>query len=402
MSRKDPLDARKGLNDLSKRAEFPLGELLPEETREKFQPTAKPGEGEQPLPTPAEAEELPQPSKFPGGPQQTVRPRIPGQSKESPDIPGYTKHAPGEYTGMSPKELEQKRQELGVDEDEEEISTDKPSKPSWRDIAKEKLKSLDPRQKAKEKMEERFGPPEKLQEAAKILNEFASDMANVDINTAKNFVAGLDLPDIIKERADRILRGMRYAPESPNADENGEVPIGGHRIFQHALNQLGANSPKEVEKASIWLNDDPQGQQFLERARDQYLIRNAVNMIENTILRQEGEGVIRTGPRPERKSPQQRQEEKRIKNLKEQLEKGQISQEEFDMKLKGEEKKEEEEKEEKEEKEPKPETAPASDIAALNELQRKYNAGEISEEDYRRERARLLHASKLNLFKNQN
>ncbi len=390
MSRKDPLDARKSPSDLSKRAEFPLGELIPEEERKKLQPE-KPAQkelpGEAPMPTPEEAEELPEVRKTPGGPQHTVRPRIPGQSAESPDVPGYTSHEPMEHTGLSPEELRQKREELGVSE--EPVT----EKPSWRDVAKEKLKSLDPKQRAKEKMEERYGPSEKLQEASNGLNEFAENLANVDLAGAKQYINSLDLPELIKERADRLFRGMRYDPGSPRADEHGEIPIGEVRVFQHALNQLKATTTKEIEKATNWLQETPEGQSFLEHARDQYLIRNVMNMLNNTVLRQEGEGVIRTEPRPERKSPQQKREEKRIKSLEKQLEEEKITQEEFERKLKEEPFKEPTKEKSKEV------SKETANLNALNDLQRRFNAKEISEEEYRRERARLLKAKRLNLRK---
>lgn len=398
MFRKNHLDARKVPSELSKRAEFPLGELLPEEQREGLQPEKEKDKKEEEI-LPEGAEELPPSSKkLPGSPQETVRPRIPGQTGESPDVPGYTKYGPTEQTGMSPEELKKKREELGVGKEEKEEEEGLPKRPTWRDIAKEKLKQFDPEAKAKERMEERYGPSEKLTEVANTLEEFAIDLANVDLEAARNYVMQQDLPEVMKERADRLFRGVRYAPGNPRANEAGEVPIGDQRIFQHALSQLKAISPKEIEKATEWLLEDPQGQEFFSKARDQYLIRNVMNMLKNTVLKQEGEGVIGL-PRPEPRSRQQREKQKRVDTLQKQLEEGKITQEEFDKKLKSEVEKEKPEEKKKENQEEPRKSLVDDTTRKLNELQRKYNAGELSEEEYKNQRARILlrQGNRLNL-----
>lgn len=391
MSRKNPSDARKKtLNNLKQAVEFPLGELLPEEQRKKLQPE-KPEENIPKIPE--HGEELPQPKKLPGGPSHTVRPNIPGQSGESLDVPGYTTHRPDEYTGMSPKELEQKREELGVGKEAPEEISELPKRPTWRDVVKDKLKSFDPKEKSKERMEALYGPGEQIEAIVEGLENFSTDMANVDINSARNYVESSDLPDALKERAEKLLRGVRYDPGNPRADKNGEVPISGTRVLQHALNQLGARTKPQIDKATAWMENDPKGQEFLGKARDQYLIRTTMNMMKNIILHQEGEKVIQIGPTAPRTSPEQRKENKRIKELQKLLDAGEISVEEYNSRLKQEEKATPATKEEA----PR-ESAVPGNVATLNELQRKFNAGEITEEEYKKERARLL-ASRLSLRK---
>jgi hypothetical protein len=390
MSRKNPLDARKKtLNNLKKQAvEFPLEELLPEEQRKKLQPE-KP---EKSAPNVSGlGEELPQPEKLPGGPSHTVRPNIPGQSGESPDVPGYTKHRPNEYTGMSPEELEKKREELGVGKEQPEEKSELPKRPTWRDVVKDKLKSFDPKEKTKERMEALYGPGEQIEAAVEGLENFSTDMANVDINSARSYIESSNLPDALKERAEKLLRGVRYDPGNPRANKNGEVPVSGTRVLQHALNQLGVRTKPQTDKATAWLENDPKGQEFMQKARDQYLIRTTMNMMKNIILHQEGEKVIQIGPSAPRTSPEQRKENKRLKELQKLLDKGEISVEEYNSRVKQEEKA-------PTPKEPARESAVPGNVAALNELQRKFNNKEISEEEYRKERARLL-AARLSLRK---
>ena len=241
-------------------------------------------------------------------------------------LPGAPKGQRGEveedYAPMTAAEIAQKRLEQEKPEDSEEALVDAPVPPSFRDIMKNLLKSESPEGKKEQAMQEKYGPPEAIKGMVDNLEPFQRGINNVDIATVQSMIERADLPDILKERAQSLL---------DSRSRNDLI-----KSEQLALNLMGANTRKEAQKATDWLNDTSEGQEYRNKAFDLYRTRKVMSMLSNTILSMEGQSVIDQPKGDPRSSKEQQTEKKRLNELAALLDSGKLTNAEFeDAKRKG-------------------------------------------------------------------
>lgn len=356
MAHRDKLDARK-IDKTAKKAALLRDLLGDDDEKDKDKEITE------------ELTGIPQP---PGEELTPVR-RMPGAPR------GLGEEVEEEYTPLSAEEIERKREEAKPPvEPPAEPGEERPR--TFRDIMQDKLRKETPEGKKEEAMLEKYGPTENIKEVIDTLTPYTKQLAEVDIETAKTIIERSALPDILKERAAAL-----FTSHSPGDLVKAE---------QLALNLLGAGTRKQVQDAEDWLRDDLEGQQYALKALEMHRTRRVMNMLSNTILAMEGEAVIERPKREPRPTPEQRAEKKRIEGLVELLNAGRITNPEFeDAKRKG---------QTADEVVagwaiPPPESAEERAKKQLREaekevekLRTRLSAGEISQEEFERERAKIF------------
>lgn len=256
----------------------------------------------------------------------TGEPQLPKEDELTPvkSLPGAPKGMKGEvieeYTPMSAAEIEKKRKEheekvtpaIPATEGEEEFTAPK----SFRDVMKNLLQEDSIEGKKERAQQMKYGPPEKIQETVDILKEFhGTRLMDIDVETAQAILTRADLPDVLKERAQRIF----------DSHSNSDML----KSEQMALSSLNAIMPKQVKDRTEWLRDTAEGQQYQRKIFDKYRIGRVMSMLENTVLMMAGQSVI-DQPRPQGASSEQRAEKKRLDQLGGALQEGTITNTEFD------------------------------------------------------------------------
>ncbi|MEA3341109.1 MAG: hypothetical protein U9R15_14185, partial [Chloroflexota bacterium] len=257
----------------------------------------------------------------------TGEPQLPEEDKLTPSksLPGAPRGMGGDveedYTPMSAEEIESKRKEHedivqppSTTEGTEEEEKDIPS--GFRDIMKNLLKEDSAEGKKEKAQQDKYGPSEKIQEIVDILKEFGGGrLMDVDVDTAQAIVSRSELPDLLKERSQKIF------------DSHSKSDM--LRAEQMALSAKKAFNPKDVKDTTEWLRDTQEGQLFQRKIFDKYRIGRVMQMLENTVLTMAGQSVVGQPSRGESMSPDQRKENKRLDQLLEAVKDGTISREEF-------------------------------------------------------------------------
>lgn len=220
-----------------------------------------------------------------------------------------------EYSSMSAEDLAKKREQQKKTPSIKGEPTAPAAPDSFRDIMRDLLKSETPQGKREEYQLAKYGPPETIGRVIDSLTPLQQNINVVDVASAQSMIANSDLPDLLKDRAQKI-----FDSRSSNDRVNAE---------KLALNLMKATTKNELEKAKDWFMTD-RGQQYLNLAFDLHRIRKVMGMFSNTMLTMEGQSVIDQPPSQPRSTPEQRAEKKRINGLLDLLNGKRIDQNEFD------------------------------------------------------------------------
>ncbi len=259
----------------------------------------------------------------------TEKPQLPKEDALTPvkSLPGAPKGMKGEveedYTPMSAAEIAEKRKEsekgqptppVPPSEEGDENVHEVP--PTFRNVMQDLLKKETPEGKKEQAQQAKYGPPEKIQETVDTLKEFyGTQLMDTDVEAAQAIMTRADLPDILKERAQKIF----------DSRSRGDLV----RTEQMALTSLNAIMPKQIKEAEEWLQNTTEGQEYMRKIFDKYRIGKVMSMLENTVLTMAGQSVI-DQPRSPGMSREQRGEKKRLKDLGDALTEGTITNGEFD------------------------------------------------------------------------